>query len=139
MHKQKEKGDLGVAYAISAITEQGWTVSLPISEHKKYDLIAEKDGICKRIQVRYTTPVNGVLRVKLRSIWSDKKGVHFVKRKSGDFDILAIFNPQSRETCFVNDNDFLNETAISIRTEETKNCQIKGIRMFSDFKLIKNM
>jgi hypothetical protein len=52
-------------------------VSLPISEHLKYDLIAEKNGVCKRIQVKFTTAKNGILNIKLKSVWSNKKAIIF--------------------------------------------------------------
>ena len=139
MHIKKEKGDLGVVYAIAEITSQGWCVSLPISEHRKYDLIAEKDGVYKRVQVRYTTPKNDALQVKLRSIWNDKHGTHFTKRKSGDFDVLAVFNPHDKCTYFVSDDNFSNENAITLRMTKPKNCQVKKIRMAEDFKKFANI
>ena len=67
VHTKKDKEDIGVAQTIAALTMQGWRVAMPLSEHTKYDLIAEMNGVCKRVQVRYTTPKNNVLTVKLRS------------------------------------------------------------------------
>jgi len=134
MHDKKEKGDLGLTWAIAAITEQGWTVSLPISEHRKYDLIAEKNSVCKTVQVRYTTPKNGVLTVKLRSIWSDKNGVHYVKRQAQDFNILAVYNPQNRAVYFISSDKFNNGNSLALRVDHPKREQ-KGIRMAKDYLL----
>lgn len=133
MHEKKEKGDMGVVFAITRLTELGWSVCIPIKEHKKYDLIAEKDGICKTIQVRYTTPKNGKLEIKLANSWADRNGSHTTSRKYGDFDVLAAFCPTTRIVYFVEDEDFNNERSISLRLEPSKNNQKKNVRMASDF------
>ena len=134
MHEKKAKGDIGVVFVIANLTEQGWNVSLPITEHASYDLIAEKQGICKRVQVRYTTPCNGSLRVKLRSCWSDKNGIHTRLRRTEDFDILAVFNPSSKESYFIDSKDFTNISCLTLRLAETKNNQITGIRMVQEYR-----
>lgn len=133
MHEKKTKGDIGVAWAIAFTTSQNWNVSLPISEHQKYDFIAEKDGKCKRVQVRYTTPKNGKMEIKLRSIWSDKNGAHYVIRQYEDFDVLAVFNPEDRNVYFIDANKFDNNTSIVLRITESKNSQKSGIRMARDY------
>ncbi len=136
MHEKKFKGDVGLTYAIARLTELEWNVSIPISEHAAYDLIAEKDGKLKRIQVRYTTPTKGVLRVKLRSTWSDKNGTHVRNREKTDWDVLAVFNPETKKTCFLDANEFDNSTSIAIRIEPSKNNQTKGVRFAKDFLML---
>jgi len=133
MHEKKEKGDIGVGNAIARLIELGWSVCIPLKEHTRYDLIAEKDGVCKKIQVRYTTPKKGKLDVKLRSIWSDGKGVHYRDREIGDFDVLAVFCPVNKTVYFIKDNDFENGTGISLRLEPSKNNQKKYVRMAEKF------
>jgi len=117
VHTKKDKGDIGVAHTIATLTSQGWHVAMPLSEHTKYDLIAEKDGTCCRVQVRYTTPKKNILLVKLRSSWADRNGTHDIKRKQGDYDILAIYNPASKTVYFLSDLSFLNETSITLRLD----------------------
>jgi hypothetical protein len=130
MYSKKEKGDIGLAKTISDLTEKNIHVCLPISEHLKYDLVAEKDGICKRIQVRFTTAKNGILSVKLKSAWSNKKGNHILKREVGDFDILAIYCPQTNNVSYLEDKSFDNKTQVNIMIRESK----KGlVRLEKDF------
>jgi len=45
----------------------GYKVLLPYGENSRYDMVAEKDNKFLRIQVKYTTPKNGVLEVNCRS------------------------------------------------------------------------
>ena len=135
MHDKKTKGDLGLTYAIARLTELEWHVCLPISEHMPYDLIAEKDGICKRVQVRYTTPKNDILAVKLRSSWSDKNGCHSTLRIKGDFDVLAVFNPVTKQVYFVDDKEFSNSTSINLRLCPSKNGQKIGVRYAENYNI----
>jgi hypothetical protein len=120
MHMKKIKGDIGVTAAIADLTKLGWNVSVPISEHTKYDLVIEKDNVCYRVQVRYTSMKNGVLNVKLRSCWADKHGCHTKDRKSGDFDILAVYCPQNNQLYYIKDSMFTNSTGVNIRIEKPK-------------------
>lgn len=52
--KSDLKGNIGLGKAISYFTEQGYIVSLPLTDHQCYDLIIEKDGNLQMVQVRYT-------------------------------------------------------------------------------------
>lgn len=116
MNDKKIKGDLGLVNVVLRLTELGFFVSLPISEHSKYDLIIEKENVCKTIQVRYTTMKNETISVKLRSTWADKNGSHARMRKKGDYDLLAVFEPKTKTTFFISDQQLNGlETQISFR------------------------
>jgi len=133
MHNKKTKGDIGLSYSIASATDQGWSCCIPLSEHQTYDFIAEKDGICKRVQARYTTPKNNKLDVKLKSSWADKNGNHTTKRKVGDFDTLSVYDPCSKQVYFINDKEFENNSGITLRLSTSKNGQKKGIRMADNY------
>lgn len=133
MYTTKEKGNIGLAKTIAELTVQKIHVSIPIEEDLKYDLISEKDGVCKTIQVRYCTPSNNALAVKLKSVWSDKKGNHIIVRKKGDFDILAVYCPSNDKVYFVDDKSFENTTVIYLKLMETKGNNQHTARMASDY------
>jgi hypothetical protein len=133
MHEKKLKGDIGVAHAIAELTEQQWNVCLPLTEHASYDLIAEKKGACRRIQVRYTTPSNGCMSVRLRSIWADKKGIHVKNRSVEDYDVLAVYCPSNKHVYFVPSGQFENEVGLTLRLEKAKNNQAEGVRMAASY------
>jgi hypothetical protein len=48
----KMQGNIGVGSAIQYFTSEAYIVSLPINDSQSYDLIVEKDGILKRVQVK---------------------------------------------------------------------------------------
>lgn len=136
MHTKKTKGDIGVGYAIATMTEQLWNVSLPITEHAPYDLIAERGGVCKRVQVRYCTPENGKMSIKLRSCWNDRHGTHIRKRQKGDFDTICAYNPENKKCYFLNDDEFDNQNNLNLRIEKPKNNQTKKILMAENFEIM---
>lgn len=137
MHEKKQKGDIGLTFTIASLTEQEYNVSVPLTEHAKYDLVVEKNGVLKTVQVRYTTPKNGSLKVKLRSCWADRNGSHSVNRKNGDYDILAIYNPENKKVYFLNDADFKCTTGVALRLKEvSKYCKGRS-RKADDYLICK--
>jgi hypothetical protein len=103
MHEKKVKGDIGVVHVVAALTEQQWNVGILITEHSKYDLLAEKDGRVVRVQVKYTAFKKDKKRieVKLASSWADRNGNHRRLREVGDYDVLAIYCPDTKECYFI--------------------------------------
>ena len=99
MHHTKDKGDIGLAKAIADITQQGWIVCLPFTEHAAFDLIAYKDNVCKRVQVKYRALKGDTLEYQLRSSWSDKHGVHTKFIDKSSIDIFCFYCPNT-DACY---------------------------------------
>ena len=83
MHEKKWKGDIGVAHVIARLTELGWTVGVPLTEHAPYDLFAERSGVVHTVQVRYATARRGKVLVTLSASWADRRGNHRRSRERG--------------------------------------------------------
>ncbi len=49
----KHKGNLAIASAIKHFVSVGYTVSLPLSDTAKYDLVVERDGTFQAVQCKY--------------------------------------------------------------------------------------
>ena len=134
MHEKKFKGDVGVGHVIARLLDLGWNVGVPISEHAHYDLFAEKGGVIHTVQVKYSTPDDNRIIVKLKNNWSDKNGVHERKRETGDFTVLAVYAPE-QGVFFLSEAQLGDcDTAIVLRLEAAKNGQSKGIRLAEDFR-----
>ena len=114
----QKKGNIGLVKILSHLTEEDIAVSLPISESEKYDLIAEKNNICKTVQVRYAKMVKGSIPVKLRSQWTNGDGFQAKNRQKGDYDIIAIYCPDTNKTYYVGDEEFDSGSAIYLRIDE---------------------
>lgn len=48
------QGNLGLGQAIAFFTSRGIPVSIPLNDTQKYDLVAEIDGVLKKISVKTT-------------------------------------------------------------------------------------
>lgn len=89
----QRKGDTAVAQAIATFTKLGYDISLPITESAAYDLIVDRSGTLRKVQVRYCS----VGDVDLRRIHSNSKGYVIKKTKNGAYDWLYIFHPEKGE------------------------------------------
>jgi ABC-type tungstate transport system permease subunit len=102
MRETQRKGDIAVAQAIATFTREGYDVSIPLTESAAYDLIVERYGIIKRVQVRYSTDGE----VDLRRIHSNSTGYVVKKAKKGAYDWLYVFKASSEEEYLVIDVPF---------------------------------
>jgi hypothetical protein len=136
MHLKKAKGDVGVAFVIARLAELGWNVGIPLTEHARYDLFAEKDGHVHTVQVRYAAAKQGCIRVSLSASWADRHGNHRRNRCSGDFTILAVYTPQDG-VFFLKDDDLgTNGREISLRLKPARNGQLKHVRNAEAFRAL---
>ena len=128
----QKKGNLGLVKIIADLTEKDISVSLPISESEKYDLIAEKNNICKTVQVRYSKISKGTIPIKLKSVWTNGEGYQVRNREKKDFDILAVYCPDSNMIYYIDASKFENGNGITLRVKQPK-VKNNRIRMASDY------
>lgn len=130
-HHTKDKGDLGVAKAYADLVGQGLMVLFPGTEHAPFDLVAY-DGIAfHRVQVKYRTRTGDVIRLGLRSVWSDRHGVH---RRSFDpvsVDVVCIYCPDTDECYYVRPDDTQH---VTLRFAPCLNRQSVGVRLASEHR-----
>jgi len=71
-HHTKDSGDLGVFKVQLDLHEKGFVVSVPLTEHAPFDLVAYQNGECKTVQVKYRSlrDERGTLTVYFRSSYS---------------------------------------------------------------------
>lgn len=100
LHHTKDKGDLALMYAQLRLTEMGYFILLPVSEHLPFDLIAYKDGKCLRIQVKYKAAKKNKISITFRSSWADKNGSHTKYIDKSQIDYWCIFCPDTKKMLF---------------------------------------
>ena len=127
----KLKGDIGELITAQELLRRGWHVAFPYGENLKYDLIIEKEGIIKRVQVKTVIPKNGVLHINCRSSnnWSV---IHYSK---DDFEVLAAVDLIANKVYFI-PSEKIGKSLINIRIEPAKNYQKKGINLAEQFSSI---
>ena len=134
-HHTKEKGDLGVLKAQVSLYEQGYLILQPVTEHAPFDLVAYKDGIFKRIQVKYKSlDKTGALTVHFRSCWADKNGTHMQAVNKEDIDLYCVYCPETDECYYLNPNEY--DKSVTLRVEAPKNNQSKYVNFMTDFRRV---
>lgn len=114
------KGVIGISHAIADLTDKGYNVSIPISEHSHFDLIASKENIHKAIQVKYRgLRKNGTIEVQFKSVWSNSKEVHQNPIDKTIIDIVCIYCPDSKECYYLDPKDFAR--SITLRIKKSRN------------------
>lgn len=114
-HNTKKQGDLGEARAIYEYTRLGYVVCKPLCDSAKYDLIVEKDGNIKRIQVKTSARKSkyGAYEVGLRTTGGNQSFNTAKLRNNGDYDELFILVDDGR--CWMIPEEFLlNGNSINV-------------------------
>jgi hypothetical protein len=95
----KLKGNLAVASAINHFVSSGYTVSIPLADTAKYDLVVERHGVCQRVQCKYTgyEASRGIFSVPLYVSGGNRgAGNRRIRYHQDDFDILYILCANGR-------------------------------------------
>ena len=132
-HHTKQKGDLGVLKAQTDLCQNGYLICIPLTEHAPFDLIAYKDGIFLRIQVKYISENNWKLSLPFKNNWSDKNKLHYLYYVKDEIDLFCIYCPQTDKCYYINPKLF--NKSVSIRIKKTRNNQSKNINFAEDFTI----
>lgn len=98
------KGNIALGQAIAHFTSQEYIVSLPLNDSQWYDLIIEKDGIFKTVQVKYTGELarnrvdykctlkttSGTTRTKLYSVVETPVDLLFCYCSNGETYLIPV-------------------------------------------------
>lgn len=134
-HHTKTKGDLGVLKAQVDLYEKGYMILVPQTEHAPFDLVAYKDGVFKRIQVKYRELNDkGILEIRFRSSYSTGKGTTTKNIDKEEIDVYCVYCPQT-DLCYYFDPKVFRKS-ISLRVIAPKNYQEKYINFADEYREI---
>ena len=126
----KQKGDIAEAFITYLLKQRGFNVLIPWGEDNRYDLVTEKNGVFKRIQVKYATPKDGIVEVRIRSC-NNHKVIHYSPK---DIDIIAVYSCEQNKVYFVPLKGISNKSILKLRLKPTKNKQKKFVVMASKYE-----
>ena len=133
LHHTKDKGDLGVLKAQLDMFEQGFVILNPVTEHAPFDLVVYRDGLFKRVQVKYkSVDRTGSITVHFRSCWADKNGTHTRQIDKEEVDLYCIYCPDTDHCYYLDPKEYKN--SVTLRVETSKNNQSKNVRMATDYR-----
>jgi hypothetical protein len=130
-HHTKNKGDFGLFQAQLDLVKKGYGILLPMTEHETFDLVAYKEGKFLRVQVKYRRARNGAILVPFKSSWADRHGVHTAFMDKTNVDLVCVYCPDTDRCYYVDPRRFGYN--LSLRIEETRNRQSKGVWFAKDF------
>jgi hypothetical protein len=133
-HHTKNKGDLGVLKAQLDLYEKGYLILTPHTEHESFDLVAYKDGIFKRVQVKYRAANNNVITVRFGTSWADRNGSHTKEYDKTELDLMCIYCPDTDKCYYINPNKC--EKYFGLRLTKPKSNQKAKIHMAEDYLTI---
>jgi hypothetical protein len=128
MHR-KHLGTLGEVAVAKAIMSAGLHVFVEFGDLARVDLIAldPQNGQLYKIQVKTVRNRTGVVKVK-----RSKAGPNYsYTYRPEDFDILAIYLPESDQVAYLKSEEL--QHSIALRVAPTKNNQQQGINWFCDY------
>lgn len=140
MHHTKDKGDLGLIKVMCDLSEQGFKILTPFSEHLPFDLVAFSpvSGKLYKVQVKYRKLSKGVVNVPLRTSFLSGEGSVAKRYKDGDFDVIAVYCPDIQSCAYLTskDTEHLSNSA-TLRVEPPKvgasGVLSVEVKMFSDY------
>jgi hypothetical protein len=129
MTNKKQLSKEGELRFASEFIRKGWNVFLPYGEDGPIDLLLEKEGQFKRIQIKSTSPINGTIhcRIKSSNNWQIKK---YTKK---DIDYFGIYDYSNKKGYFIPIEEMEGFGETILRIEKTKNNQSKGVRLAENY------
>lgn len=107
-HKQ---GNIGMGEAIRYFTREGYVVSLPLNDSQWYDIIVEKDGNFKIIQVKSVSfSIAGVSRVTVKTSTVTQGGTKHYKYLNPKIDLIFIHDLNTGFNYLVPNSESLPKT-----------------------------
>jgi len=95
----KQKGNLATASAIQCFVSAGYTISIPLTDTAKYDLVVERDGRFQAVQCKYAgyEGNRGVYSVPLYVSGGNRSaGNRRIRYQEQDFDLLFVLCANGR-------------------------------------------
>lgn len=133
----KDIGERSEAKILSALLDRDITVLKPWGDNKRYDFVIEKSGIFYRIQCKTGREVDGAIRFATRSV-TTKNGKAVNVPYIGQADYFMVFFPGNKKIyCIKVDECGIDQC--SLRLNESKNNQTKGVKIAENYELEKTI
>ena len=130
MHDTHIKGVVGELEFSTHLIKKGYSVLAPINHNSSYDLVVEKDNTFIRIQVKYCTPRNGILRVEL-----DRHKRKTKSYRERGVDAMGAYDSTHHKFYLIPIKDIKSNKEIWLRVETSKGSQKKSINLAEKFEI----
>lgn len=125
----KDKGNIGEAAVIKDLLDKNYCILLPFGDNEEFDIVAYKDDLFIKIQVKYAEAKEGKVEFKCcRTVYNNNG--HNIDTPYINIDYFAGYCP-TIDKVFYFEN--INKSSFTIRLNPTKNGQKVGINWWEDY------
>jgi hypothetical protein len=127
----KAIGELSEAIVLAKFISLGWIVLHPFGDNQRYDLVIDRQNGFERVQVKTGKIKKGAIVFQTCSTYAHRGGTR--KGYIGQIDLFAIYCPETGFVYLIKVDEF--NMCGSLRIDDPKNKQNKGIKWAKDFKI----
>ena len=129
----KKQGTVCVGAVFAKLLKAGRTILLPVGDNERYDLVIEEDGLFERVQCKAGRLKHGAVVFDVSS--TNLKNGNWVRHHyHGQVEKFAVYCQELDRVYMIPIVD-LPKIVGTLRTEPTKNKQVKKIRWAKDYEL----
>jgi hypothetical protein len=135
----KDKGNLGELIVVSECIKRGYVASLPFGDNARYDLVIDTKTELLKVQVKFTTPKNGVITQPLYTIRrntptpDNPTTVKHSNYTASEIDAIIVVNANTNETYLLKMSEFSEIATVTLRLDPVK-CSNPNVRWASDYR-----
>lgn len=106
------KGAIAEAVVIERALKKGYTISKPVVDGCKYDLIIDENGNLKKAQVRYSTCLSQNKNILKFSLLRKAANGENIKYSKNDVDIFFLYSPVTNDVYRIENNGDMSMVSI---------------------------
>jgi len=129
-NKTHFKGLVGELEFTLHLIQKGWNIYKPLDQNSRVDLVLEKNGIFKKIQIKYCTPYKGCLRIEL-----DHPMRKTLPYGLKDVDEIGVFDSINQNFYLIPLKAILPRKEMWLRVDKLAKTQKKNINWGYKFKI----
>jgi PD-(D/E)XK endonuclease len=131
----KRKGDIAELKVAVDLLDRGCRVAIPFGEDCDYDLIADREGVLHRVQVKYTESDGHVVILRCRSHSLTKGKIRATKYYTAAIIDWIVVYDRTTDCCYYCPASELGSGRGSprLRLTPARNGQVLGIRDAGDY------
>ncbi len=128
-----QKGAIAEAAIALEALKLGIPTLKPVAEHCRYDLALELDGKIARVQCKWASLKEGVVRVSLQSSWLAPHGYVRTTYDASEIDAVAAYCQELDQCYLLPVEAIAGMRLIYLRLEPTRNGQRAGLNWAADY------
>ena len=106
------KGAIAEAVVVERALKKGCTISKPLVDGCKYDLIIDENGNLKKAQVRYSTCLSQNKNILKFSLLRKAANGENIKYSKNDVDIFFLYSPVTNDVYRIENNGDMSMVSI---------------------------